>query len=141
MGMGVEINEARRFVEGRSRGALAVVDGEGYPHVSQIAFVWDDDVVRISVTEGRVKTRLLRAHGKATLHVMGDDPWHWVSLVGDVALSPVAASPDDAACDELLTTYEAIAGAHDNPAEFRAAMVDEHRLVLRLDVQRVYGQV
>ncbi|MFT6803888.1 MAG: PPOX class probable F420-dependent enzyme [Nitriliruptoraceae bacterium] len=141
MGMRVQIDDARRFVQGRTSGALAVVDGDGYPHVSQVAFVWDHDMIRISVTQGRVKTRLLRAHPKATLHVLGDDVWHWVSLVGDVTLSAIATSPDDPTCDELLRTYEAVAGAHDDPDEFRAAMVADHRVVLRLDVQQVYGQL
>ncbi|MFT4745633.1 MAG: hypothetical protein ACI9AD_001487, partial [Nitriliruptoraceae bacterium] len=65
----------------------------------------------------------------------------WVSLVGDVTLSAIATSPDDPTCDELLRTYEAVAGAHDDPDEFRAAMVADHRVVLRLDVQQVYGQL
>ncbi len=138
----VELDDARDFLAGRAQGVLAVVDDDGFPHVTRIVYdLGDDDVVRISITDGRVKTRHLRARPQATLHVRGGDDWHWVSVVADAELSPVAAAPGDEVASELLRTYEAVAGPHDDPAEFRQAMVDDHRLVLRLHARRLYGQL
>lgn len=138
----MDLDEARGFLEERAQGVIAVVDDDGYPHVTRIVYdLGEDDVVRISITDGRVKTRHLRDRPRATLHVRGDDDWHWVSVVADAELSPVAASPDDPVADELLRTYEAVAGAHDDPAAFRRAMVDDRRLVLRLHPRRLYGQL
>lgn len=102
---------------------------------------FDGVTCRISLTEDRVKTGHLRARPRATLHVRGDDDWHWVSVVADVDLSPVAASPDDEVATELLEVYEAIAGPHDDADEFRREMVAQGRLVLRLTPRRVYGQL
>lgn len=136
----MEFEQARDFLVSRHQAALAVIDDDGTPHVTRIAYaLGDDDVVRVSITDGRVKTRHLRDRPRATLHVRGDDPWHWVSVVADAELGSVAETVDDEAVDELLRTYEAIAGPHDDPDEYRRAMVDDERLVLRLHVDRVYG--
>ncbi len=42
---------------------------------------------------------------------------------------------------ELLAVYEAIAGPHDDPDEFRRDMVEQQRLVCTLTPRRVYGQL
>jgi hypothetical protein len=56
-----------------------------------------------------------------------------------VALTPVAADPHDATVDELVEVYRAIAGEHPDWDEYRATMVADRRLVVRLTVERVYG--
>ena len=48
--------------------------------------------------------------------------------------------PHDAVADDLVELYRALSGEHPDWEEFRAAMVAQHRLVLRLHVTRVYGQ-
>jgi hypothetical protein len=58
---------------------------------------------------------------------------------GVAELTPVAAAPDDATVDELVEVYRAIVGEHPDWAEFRQAMVDDRRLVVRLPVGRTYG--
>lgn len=138
----MELTDARPFLAERSQAVLAVVDDDGFPHLSRIVYeLGDDDVIRISITDGRVKTGHLRDRPRATLHVRGDDDWHWVSVVADASLSTVADDPDGAVATELLELYEAISGPHDDPAEFRRAMVDDDRIVLRLAIRRVYGQL
>lgn len=138
----MDLDEARDFLQARAQGVIAAVDGDGFPHVTRIVYdLGEDDVVRISVTDGRVKTRHLRVRPRATLHVRGEDDWHWVSVVADAELSSVARTPDDDVASELLRTYESVAGPHDDPDAFRRAMVDDRRLVLRLHPRRVYGQL
>ncbi|GDY52488.1 hypothetical protein SVIO_031110 [Streptomyces violaceusniger] len=58
---------------------------------------------------------------------------------GDAELTPVAADPHDATADELVEVYRAIQGEHPDWEEFRAAMVAERRLVVRLRAERGYG--
>lgn len=120
---------------------LSAVDSEGYPHVTRVMQHFDGEVCRVSLTDDRVKTRHLRIRPRATLHVPGEDPWHWVSVVADAELSEVAADADGDVAGELLGVYEAISGKHDDAAEFRREMVEQQRLVLRLTPRRVYGQV
>ncbi len=71
--------------------------------------------------------------------MQGASPWVWTVVDGSVELTPVAAAPDDATVDELVALYRAVGGEHPNWSEFRSAMVADHRLVLRLSVDHVYG--
>ena len=137
----MDLEDAAGHLRDHVQAALAVVDDDGFPHVSRIVQHFDGVTSRISLTEDRVKTGHLRARPRATLHVRGDDDWHWVSVVADAELSPVAAAPDDEVATELLEVYEAIAGPHDDPQELRIDMVAQGRLVLRLTPRRVYGQL
>ena len=42
--------------------------------------------------------------------------------------------------DELVELFRAVQGEHSDWDDYRAAMVRERRLVLRLRVERVYGK-
>ena len=57
------------------RGVLAVVQSNGRPHLSTVSYAYDRDadLVRISVTDSRVKTRHLRADPRASLLIMRPD--------------------------------------------------------------------
>ena len=69
----------------------------------------------------------------------GDDVFHWIVLDGTVELSEVAAQSDDNTCDELVELYGAHGDVHPNWEEFRTAMVDDRRLVIRLTPHHAYG--
>lgn len=59
---------------------------------------------------------------------------------GDGRPHPVAEDPEDATVEELVALYRDAQGEHPDWDEFRAAMVRDRRLVLRLHVERAYGQ-
>jgi PPOX class probable F420-dependent enzyme len=108
--------------------------------LSNIAYaVGDDGVVRISVTDGRAKTANLRRTPQASLYLGREDFGAYVVVDGDVTLSPVADSPEDATVEELITTYRTLAGEHPDWDEYRRAMVADRRLVVRLQPTRAYG--
>ena len=125
------------------RGVLAVVKPNGRPHLSTVAYAYDRDadLVRISVTDSRAKTRYLRADPRVTLHVSGKSVWTWVAVEGTAELTPVAADPHDATVEELITYYRGTAGEHPDWDEYRGAMVSEGRLVVRFRPERTYGQL
>jgi PPOX class probable F420-dependent enzyme len=131
------------FVAGRHWGVLAVVRPDGRPHLSNVGYAYDADaqVVRISVTESRAKTRYLRADPRVTLHTASKDFWTWVAVEGTAELTPVAADPHDATVEDLITYYRAINGEHENWDEYRAAMVADRRLVVRFRPERTYGSM
>lgn len=58
---------------------------------------------------------------------------------GTAELGEVAAAPDDEVVEQLVQHYRRTRGEHDDWAEFRAAMVAERRLLVRLPLARVYG--
>ena len=71
-----------------------------------------------------------------SLHVTADDFWSYVVLEGDAELTPVAASPDDATVDELVDYYRALNGEHPDWDDYRAAMVRDQRVLIRITVTR-----
>ncbi len=62
-------------------------------------------------------------------------------LEGEVTLSDVASDPRDEAVDELVELYRSISGQeHPDWDEYRAAMVADRRVVVRLQPTRAYGK-
>jgi len=122
-------------------GVLTTLKRDGTPQMSIVGFAYDDQdrLIRISVTDSRAKTRNLRRDPRASLLVTPPSMRGYVVLEGTAELTPVARQPDDATVDELVDLYRTIAGEHPDWAEFRQAMVDERRLVLRIAVSHTYG--
>ena len=129
------------FVAEHHWGVLATVKGDGRPQLSNVGYAYDPEhqLFRVSVTDSRAKTRNLRADPRVTLHVASKDFWTWVAVESTADLTPVAADPHDETVEELVTYYRGINGEHDDWDEYRAAMVEQRRLVLRVHVERVYG--
>ena len=72
-------------------------------------YVLDGDVVSMSLTDGRVKTRNLRSDPRACLHVTDESFWQYVVLDGVVELSPVAEAarrPHGRTAGRLLPTAQ-----------------------------------
>jgi PPOX class probable F420-dependent enzyme len=138
----MEIQEALDFVRDKRNGILIALKSDGRPQSSNIAYaVGDDDVIRISVTDGRAKTANLRRDPRATLHVSRDDFWAYAVIEADVTMLPVAQSPDDATVDALVEYYRTVVGEHDDWAEYRQAMVEDRRLLLELHPTHAYGML
>ena len=131
------------FVAGRHAGVLATIRRDGRPQLSNINYLYEPDRhrVRISVTDGRAKTRNLVRDPRASLHVTSDDFWTWAVVSGDVTLSDVAADPGDDAVEELVELYRLLQGEHPDWGEYRDVMVSDRRRVVRIGVTEAYGQV
>jgi PPOX class probable F420-dependent enzyme len=124
----------------RREGVLAAVTRAGYPHLTNVLYVWDSEraTARVSTTADRVKARILRRDPHAALHVPGDHFWAFAVAECDAELSEVASSPGDDACRELVEVHSAFYGELDEEAFFDQ-MIKARRLVVRLRVKRVYG--
>ncbi len=131
----------RLLTEGNG-GVLVTLRRDGRPQLSNVTHWYypQEHIVRVSVTEGRAKTRNLLRDPRASYHVTSEDRWAWTVVDGRADLSPVAADPDDATVEELITLYRDAQGEHPDWDDFRAAMVRDRRIVLRLHVEHVYGQ-
>ncbi len=131
------------FVAQNRWGVLAAIKRDGRPHLSNVGYAYDpeEELFRVSVTAGRVKTRLLEADPRVTLHVASRDFWSWAAVEGTAELTPVAAHPHDATVDELVEYYRGASGEHPDWDEYRAAMVADRRLIVRFTPEHVYGQL
>ncbi len=68
-----------------------------------------------------------------------DDFWSYVVAEGDADLTPVAADPHDDTVEELVDLYRAMRSEHPDWDEYRASMVKDGRLVVRMSVHHLYG--
>jgi PPOX class probable F420-dependent enzyme len=125
----------------RSEGILVTMRRDARPQLSNVNYAFDvgAQLIRISTTDDRAKVRNLRRDPRASFHVSSQDFWTYVVAEGTADLSPVAGDPDDAAVEELIDLYRAVQGEHPDWADYRAAMVRDHRLVVRVRVERAYG--
>ena len=130
------------FVSEHNIGSLATLKRDGRPQLSNISYTFDAEtgVVRMSLTDDRAKVKNLRRDPRASLLVQASSGWTYVVLEGDMTLTDVTTSPDDAVSDELVEVYRAVAGKdHPDWDEYRAAMIADKRLVGRLHVTHSYG--
>ena len=122
------------------RSVLVTLRRDGRPQLSNVVHhLGEDGLVRVSTTADRAKTHNLRRTPWASLKVDGETFWSYAVLEGDVTLSDVAAAPSDAAVDELVSLYRGISGEHPDWDDYRRAMVEERRLVVRLAPTYAYG--
>ncbi|MEU1435476.1 PPOX class F420-dependent oxidoreductase [Streptomyces sp. NPDC005775] len=131
-----------RLVAEEDGGVLVTLRRDGRPQLSNVNHFYypDERIVRVSITEGRAKTRNLSRDPRASYHVTSRDRWAWTVVDGTAELTPVAADPDDATVEELITLYRDVQGEHPDWDDYRKAMVRDRRIVLRLHVEHVYGQ-
>ncbi|GAA5011941.1 PPOX class F420-dependent enzyme [Streptomyces sp. Tue6028] len=122
-------------------GVLVTLKKDGRPQLSNVSHAYypDEGVIRVSLTDDRAKTRNLRRDPRASYHVTSDDRWAYTVAEGTADLTPVAADPHDETVEELVRVYRDVLGEHPDWDDYRAAMVRDRRLVLRLRVERAYG--
>ena len=129
----MEISEALDFVRQHHFGVLATQRRDGRPQLSNIAYsVFDGDVIAISMTDGRAKTRNAERDQRVSVVVLSDD-WDgaWVQVDGD---AEVLHMPE--AEDALVDYYRCIAGEHPDWDEYRAAMRVQGKSLIRVTPTR-----
>ncbi|MEU8255458.1 PPOX class F420-dependent oxidoreductase [Micromonospora inaquosa] len=129
------------LVAGRSMGVLATIKRDGRPQLSTVLYSFDRQagLIRVSVTDSRAKTANLRRDPRASFHVSSEDGWAYAVVEGRAELTPPSAELGDETVEELVALYRELSGEHPDWDEYRQAMVDEGRIVLRLHVERLYG--
>ena len=138
----MELTDALDFARSQKRGVLVTLKRDGRPQLSNILYAVDaDGVFRISITADRAKYWNLTRNRWAALHITQQDFFAYVVIEADAELSPVSADPNDATVDELVEHYRAAMGEHEDWDAFRAAMVSDRRVVVRLHPARAYGMV
>ena len=130
-----------RLLVDRRMGALTTLKRDGRPQLSMVLHHYDPAAreLHVSATDGRAKTRNLRRDPRASFYVTTPDLSAYAVGEGEVQFGRVARDPADAAVEALVEHYRALRDEHNDWDDFRAAMVREQRLLLRLALTRVYG--
>ena len=137
---GMDLDRALGAARATNQSVLTTLRQDGRPQLSNVLHGVDaGGVIRISTTADRAKYVNLRRTPWAALHVNGDSFWSYAVLEADVELSEVATDPHDATVDELVELYRSLSGEHDDWEDYRAAMVRDRRVVVRLRPTRAYG--
>jgi PPOX class probable F420-dependent enzyme len=130
----VTIDEVRAFLREHHHAVLATRRTDGGVQLSPILVAVDDDgSLVISTSETAIKTANLRREPRAWLSAFTDRFFgQWVQAEGPVAIESL---PE--AMEGLVRYYKYVTGEHPDWEDYRAAMVRERRVLLRLRIDRV----
>lgn len=138
----MELDAALAFARERSVGILATIRSNGRPQLSNITYAIDDqDVIRLSVTANRAKTKNIQRDARVSLHVIREDFWAYVVIEGDAELTGVSTEPGDAVGQELADLYRKLNGEHPDWDDYFQAMIVDQRQVLRIRPTHAYGML
>jgi PPOX class probable F420-dependent enzyme len=121
------------FVRPRHRGVLVTTRRDGRPQLSPVTMGVDEAgrVVVASYPE-RAKSRNAQRDPRASVCVLSDEfNGEWVQVDGSLE---VVEQPD--AVEGLVEYFRSISGEHPDWDEYRAAMVRQGKVLLRLTIER-----
>ena len=126
-------DEARAFVRDNHQAVLATFRRDGRPQLSPVgAGIDDEGRVEISSRETAMKVKNLRRDPRISLCLLGP---HWYAQWGQVeGIAEIVDQPE--ALDLLVGYYRRIAGEHPDWDEYRQAMIDEKRVLVRFAIDR-----
>jgi PPOX class probable F420-dependent enzyme len=130
----MDLDDARDLLGSQHHAVLATWRRDGTPQLSPItAGVDDDGYVIISSRETAFKVRNLRRDPRAYLCLFPDRFFggRWMQIDGTVT---VVSLPD--ALEPLVDYYRRISGEHPDWDDYRAAMVRDRRVLLRMRITR-----
>lgn len=138
----MELDQALAAARDHHQSVLVTLRRDGRPQLSNVLHAVDDaGTVRVSTTADRAKHANLVRTPWAALHLNAGSFWSYAVLEGGVTLSAVAADPRDETVEELVALYRSLSGEHEDWDDYRAAMVRERRVVVRLAPTRAYGML
>ncbi|HVB52604.1 MAG TPA: PPOX class F420-dependent oxidoreductase [Candidatus Acidoferrales bacterium] len=134
----MDVGAAREFVSQHHHAILATRRRDGSPQMSPIAVAVDPHgQLTVSSRETAVKVRNLKRNPNYDLVVFTNNFFGpWISLRGTVE---VVSLPE--ALPGLIQYYRDVSGEHPDWDEYRAAMVKEQRVLLRLTIDEVGPKV
>ncbi|GGO67482.1 PPOX class F420-dependent oxidoreductase [Nonomuraea cavernae] len=129
----MDLDKAREFLRHNHRAVLQTRRGDGGAQLSPVTVGVDaDGHVVISTRETAVKTRNVRRDPHVSICAFTDAFFgEWVQVDGQ---AEVISLPE--AMDHLVTYYRDIAGEHPDWDDYRAAMIRERRVILRVTLTR-----
>ncbi len=129
----MEPERLRSFLADHHHAVLATVRRDGRPQLSPVVCALDEEGrVVISTRETAMKTHNARRDPRVSLCVMSDGFFgQWAQVDGRAEIVPL---PE--AMDGLVSLYRTVAGEHPDWDDFRAAMQQERRVLLRVAVER-----
>ena len=129
----MDLDRARGYIRENHHAVMATTRGDGRPQLSPVACGVDaEGFVVVSTRETAYKTKNLRRDPRVSLCVFDDDFYgEWIQVEGAATVVPM---PD--ALDGLVEYYRQVAGEHPDWDDYRNAMEREHRVLVRIAIDR-----
>lgn len=129
----VDRSELEDFIRPRHRAILVTSRRDGRPQASPVTCGIDDQGrIVIATYPERAKTANARRNPKVSLVVLSDEfNGPWVQVDGD---AEVLGSPESV--EGLVDYFRCIAGEHSDWDEYRAAMLEQGKSLLRVTPER-----
>jgi PPOX class probable F420-dependent enzyme len=130
----MDLDEARELLRSQHRAVLATWRSDGTPQLSPVTVGVDEaGYAVISSRQTAYKVRNLRRDPRAYLCVFPDSFFggRWVQVDGTVT---VVDLPE--AMEPLVAYYRGISGEHPDWDDYRAAMVRDRRVLVRMEITR-----
>ncbi|WP_371578949.1 PPOX class F420-dependent oxidoreductase [Streptomyces sp. NBC_01314] len=125
----VSLEELLGFVRPRHRALLLTRRADGSPQASPLTCGVDDSGrIVVSTYPERAKTRNAKRDERVSLVVLSDDwdgPWVQIDGMAEVLDSPDSVEP-------LVEYFRNISGEHPDWDEYRAAMVEQGKSIIRV---------
>ena len=136
--MGVTIEQALEFVADNSHTVLVTRRQDDSLQMSPVNSGVLDGAIVISSRLPLVKVRNLRRNPAASVLVMTERFYgSWVQVDGT---AEIIDQTRPGTVDMLVQVYRAIGGEHPDWDEYRAAMVADQRVVIRIRPERAAGE-
>jgi PPOX class probable F420-dependent enzyme len=129
----MDASDVKEFLKENNRAVLATHRSDRSVQISPVLAVLDaEGRAAISSRETAFKVRHLRRDPRATLCVLNDGFFgRWAYLQGD---AEIVSLPD--AMEGLVDYYRRAAGEHEDWDDYRRAMKDEQRCLIRIPIER-----
>jgi PPOX class probable F420-dependent enzyme len=129
----MDVAQALAVVEQQHRAVLATMRADRTPQMSPVLVGVDDDGrLLVSTRQAAIKTHNVRRDPRVWLCVLPDEFFgRWVQIEGT---AEIVELPD--AMELLVDYYRRTAGEHPAWDDYRAAMVVEQRVILRITPNR-----
>lgn len=128
--------QARDFLRVNHRAVLSTLRRDGRPQLSPVGATVDDEGrVIVSTPETTAKARNLRRDPRVSLCAFSDGfygPWAQVEGIVEIVERPEAV-------ELLVDYYRRISGEHPDWDDYRRAMVEDRRVLVRFAIERTSG--
>ena len=130
----MDVDQARDFLKTHHRAVLATRRQDGRLQMSPVLVGVDEaGWVMMSTRETAYKTRNIRRDPNVSFCVFVDEFFgDWIQIDGK---AEIISLPD--AMEPLVKYYQVVAGEHPDWDDYRAAMVREQRVLVRIKIKRV----
>ncbi|MCA1780888.1 MAG: PPOX class F420-dependent oxidoreductase [Dermatophilaceae bacterium] len=120
------------FAQGKNHLVLSTTRRDWRPQLSLVTgVVTDTGEILISTYPQRVKAKNIRRNPHVSVLVMGDFDGAWVQIDGDAVVVDMPA-----AADGLVEYFRTISGEHSDWDEYRQAMADQGKSLIRVTPTR-----